>query len=98
MKLLGSHAAWIFWGVSGSGLCGGVGIYGYCSVSVVWLSMCFGSFLCRLRVMGACFPVSLVRTDWRVSVICLWLSSAKALSLAMRYTFSFGLEVLGCLL
>ena len=70
MKLLGSHAAWKVLGVSESGVCGGGGVYGYCSVYVVWLSMCFGFFLCRLRVMGAGFPVSLVRTDWRVSVIC----------------------------
>ena len=65
---------------------------------VVWLSMCFGSFLCRFRVMGAGFPIRLVRADCRVSVICWWLRSARALSLAMRYTFSFGLEFLGCLL
>ena len=58
MKLLGSHAAWKVLEVSGGGLCGGVGVYGYCSVYVVWLSMCFGSFLCRLRVMGAGFLVS----------------------------------------
>ena len=48
--------------------------------------------------MGAGFPISLVRADWRVSVICWWLRSARALSLAMRYIFSFGLEVLGYLL
>ncbi len=98
MKLLGSHAVWKVFGVSGSGLCGGVGVYGYYSVYVVWLSMCFGSFLCRLRVMGAGFPVSLVKTDWRVSVICWWLRSARAFSLAMRYIFRFGLELFGCLL
>ena len=79
-------------------MCGGGGVYGYCSVYVVWLSMCFGSFLCKLRVMSAGFPISLVRAGWRVSVICWWLRSARALSLAMRYMLSFGLEVLGCLL
>ena len=98
MKLLGSHAAWNFWGMSESGVCGGVGVYGYCSVYVVWLSMCCGSFLCRLRVMGAGFPISLVRASWRVLMICCWLRSASAFSFAMRYMFSFGLEVLGCLL
>ena len=98
MKLLGSHAAWKVLGVSGRGLCGGVCVYGYCSVYVVWLSMCFGSFLCRLRVMGAGFPVSLVRTNWRVLAICWWLRSARDFSSAMRYIFSFGLEMLGCLL
>ena len=60
--------------------------------------MCFGSFLCRLRVMAAGFPVSVVRAVWSVSVICYLLRSARALSLAMRYIFSFGLELLGCLL
>ncbi len=71
-------------GVSGGGLCGGGGVYGYCSAYVVWPSMCLGSFLCRLRVMGAGFSVSVVRTDWRVSVMIWWLRSAKAFSLAMR--------------
>ncbi len=98
MKLLGSHAAWHFFGVSGSGVWGGFGEYGYCSVYVVWLSMCLESFLCRLRVMCVGFPNSVVRAGWRVFVICWWLRSASALSLAMRYTFSFGLEMLGCLL
>ncbi len=98
MKLLGSHAAWNLLVLSGSGVGGVFGVYGYCSVYVFWLSMCLGSFLCRLRVMGAGFPISLVRADLRVSIICWWFRSAKALSLAMRYTLSFGLEVLGCLL
>ena len=48
--------------------------------------------------MGAGFPIRLVRADWRVLVICWWFRSAKAFSLAMRYTLSFGLGVLGCLL
>jgi hypothetical protein len=52
MKLMGSQAAWIFGGVSLIGVCVGVCAYGYCSVYVVWLSMCFESFWCRLRVMG----------------------------------------------
>ncbi len=69
MKLLGSHAALIFLGVSGHGVCGGVGVYGYCSVYVVWLSMCLRSFLCRLRVICAGFPIMLVIADWRVLVM-----------------------------
>ena len=56
---------------------------------MLWLSMCLGSFLCRLRVMGAGFPISLVRADLRVSVICWGFKSAKALSLAMRYTYIY---------
>ena len=54
--------------------------------------------MCMLRVMGAGFPVSLVRAGLRVSIMCWWFRSARALSLAMRYTLSFGLEMLGCLL
>ena len=70
MKLLGSHAAWNLLVLSGSGVGGAFGVYGYCSVYVFWLSMCLGSFLCRLRVMGAGFPISLVRADLRVSKMC----------------------------
>ena len=91
MKLLGSHAAWNCLRVVVSGMCGGFGEYGYCSVEVVWLSMCLGSFLCRLRVMRAGFPNILVRAGWRVSLIFWWFRSASAFSLAIRYTFSFGL-------
>ena len=60
--------------------------------------MCLESLLFRLRVMGVGFPSSLVRAVWRVSMICGWLRSASAFSFAMRYTFSFDLEALGCLL
>ncbi len=44
MKLFGSHAAWKGLGERGRGVCGGVCVYGYCSVYEVWLLMCFGSF------------------------------------------------------
>ncbi len=63
------------------------------------LSMCVGSFLCCLRVMdGGFFPISFVSASWRVLVICGWLRSARAFSLAMRYILSCGLETLGCFL
>ena len=79
-------------------MCGGVGVYGYCSVYVVWLSMCFESFLCRLRVMGGVLPSNLVRAAWRVLIVVGLSRSARALSLTMRYILSFGLEMWGFLL
>ena len=62
------------------------------------LLMCFGSFWCRLRVMGGIRPIDLARAAWRVLMVCGLLRIARALSLAMRYILSFGLEIWGCLL
>jgi hypothetical protein len=70
MKLLESHAAWKDLGERGCGVCGGVGVDGYCSVYEVWLSMCCGSFFCRSMVICAGFPVMLVSTVRRVSSMC----------------------------
>ena len=58
--------------------------------------MCYGSFLCMLRVMDGVFcPASLVIASRSVFVICRWFRSAKAFSQATRHTLSFGLEMLG---
>ncbi len=62
------------------------------------MSMCFGSFWRRLRVMSGVFPVYLVRSAWRVLIVCGCLRSAKTFLLVMRYILSFVLEILGFLL
>ncbi len=65
----------------------------------MWLSICLGSVLCRLRMMGGvCFPIILVMVFLSVLIIYVLLGSARAFSLATRYTLSFGLETLGDLL
>ncbi len=48
-------------------MCVGLCACGYCSVYVVWMSMCFGSFRCRLRVMGGVLPSNLVRATGSVN-------------------------------
>ena len=95
MRFLGSHDALNFLGESLIGVCVGLCAYGYCSVYVVWLSMCFGSFRCRLMLMGGVLPSNLVRAACRVLMVCGLSMSARALSLAIRYILSFGLEMWG---
>ncbi len=63
------------------------------------MSMFLGSVLCRLRLMdGGFFPITLVMAFCSVLIICVLLRSARAFSLATRYTLSLGLETLGDLL
>ncbi len=63
------------------------------------MSMCFGSVLCRLRLMnGGFFPILLVMAFCSLLIIYVLLRSARAFSLATRYTSSLGLETLGDLL
>jgi hypothetical protein len=95
MKLLGSQAAWNFRGESLIGVCVGFCAYGYCSVYVVWLSICFESFCCKLRVMGGVLPNNLARAAWRVLIVFGLSRSARDLSLATRDILSFGLELWG---
>ncbi len=95
MKFWGSRAAWNFLGEILVGVCIELCACGCGSVYVVWLSMCFGSFRCRFRVMGGVFPIYLVRAACRVLMVCGLSISARALSLAMRYILSFGLEMWG---
>ncbi len=66
------------------------------SLYEVWLSMCCGSFLPRLREIEVdVLPVSLAMAVWNVVRMCVRSSRARAFSLDTRYTFSLGLRVVG---
>ncbi len=69
-------------------------VSGYGSVYDWLLSMCYVSFIIRLREMyGGFIPTSFVSASRRIWRIVVWSSVENAFSFATRYIFSFGLHL-----